>query len=444
MQWYILFRNRRTGKYPQVFGRPKEHFRPKVKLRFYNALTRFRIIDGFERGILERNPDYSGNPNHTDPTKRYPFRFLERGQYIEADAERNYADESVDNPSFWYNQFTEDEAESATYNTYKAPLELRSTWQSRNPNIVLGINRHEGDTSYVTKTVKWSDQYTENGVYRLPPWGTFYLKTDDYEGFITPDGEESTWSESLAIFLQGLNPGLYSLSFSTDVEASGGVGTTNRPTGGAIIAGSEYQYFESVDNVFFSPWDLSDRNTFKVTTNPYYNGPETEGPFLKIDKHLFQHWDIYLVPRRWLYFFRFIATYMVVTAFTFWYHYIAYAGTFFDIPPWHPYPFGELEYPSPAAGFIDYGCYCKLVHSQEFYDKLSLATTYSYANPFFAILWIGNSNFYFRVRCTPDKEGYLCAIIVDRTAGDKTYYVWRKVDEDRELITMVDGMVFFV
>ena len=445
MKWYILFKDKKTGKYPYSFGKPKEKIHPRIKLRFFNALTRFNIDDNSNRGILEKNPLYEGNTNAVDPNERYPFIFYKKGYYIESPREFNFADEAVSNHDFWGQQFDEDYADTSEINSYKAPLEVRSTWQSINPNIILNINRHEGEVTYITKTVRWSNQYTNNGIYKFPPWGSFYLKTDSIDGFITPDGENANWDNVMGIYLQSLNPGLYSLGFSTGIEASGGVGTTNRPTGGAIIAGSEYEYFESVDNIFFSPWDLSDRDTYKVTTNPYYNGDEiVDGPFLKIDEKTFQQWDIYLVPRRWLYYFQFVATYIVVTMFTFWYMNITYAGTFYDKPPWYPYPFGYLELESPLTGFCDYGCYYKLINSDEFKNKEILSKTYSYANPFFAIIWMNNSNYYFRVRCTPDKVGHLCAIIIDKTGGERKYYIWRKIDENRELITMVDSMVFYI
>ena len=55
----------------------------------------------------------------------------------------------------------------------------------------------------------------------------------------------------------------------------------------------------------------------------------------------------------------------------------------------------------------------------------------------FGIIFVGISDFYYRVRCFGAKPKQLCAVIEDAYSGYR-WYVWRKTQEEKDKITLAD------
>jgi hypothetical protein len=53
------------------------------------------------------------------------------------------------------------------------------------------------------------------------------------------------------------------------------------------------------------------------------------------------------------------------------------------------------------------------------------------------IIWAGIGTYYMRVRCFGAKPQQLCAVIEDAVTGHQ-WYVWRKTQEEKDKITLVD------
>ena len=58
--------------------------------------------------------------------------------------------------------------------------------------------------------------------------------------------------------------------------------------------------YDWIDSIYYCPFDTSDSEKFKITQSPLFEGDEIQGKFISPGK-----WEVFLMPRRWLYRFRY-------------------------------------------------------------------------------------------------------------------------------------------
>ena len=431
---------------------PKKTFFPapgkerpgEFKLRLFHGGTEFIEDTDQETGILEVNPDYdpSTGSSNPDPTKRYPYKLIP-GFFREIDFEDSFQINS--DPNFWWTHYHADSL------PISKQLEIAAApYRPKYPNWVLSLHR-KGDQKVAKKIsqITTNSKNQLNGYFPSTAEGCFF--STEKNQIIDPNGDECHKNFLPTFFWRQLSEGGFYLRYEENYEAMGGVGTSNLGPGGAIQAGSEIDQFEDVRDIFFLDFDLSDTNNFRVTKNPYYNGEIVSAPLIFVGKKRTAQWDVYLIPRKWYYYFRFLAVYGVFTLFTSWYMYVAYAGSFYDQPPVYPVEYQQLQAWNLGGFNYEPGTHWKLTHSKAFLTAVSEAQDFGVSTPFFAIIWVANTDHYMRVRCAPAKPGELCAVIRDRTTR-QTFYIWRTTgekmkdaegnytDEDRPFITLVDTM----
>ena len=377
-----------------------------ARLNFFDAQTRFNQIPDSEDYRLIPNKDW--DPTATaDPHRRYRYD-MDNGIYIEAD-DINWGGDCV-------------------------PLVNMPQYGIRKPNMSIEFIQYI-DGKPVTPGSIQRNQKTSLDISAGTPVNR-YLDPDDNtvkDGFGMPNNS----GLQVLKLITSLTPGLYGLKYTELEEAEGSIGTTNRPDGKRLVMGSETEYKEPVSGIFFYNFDTTDSDNFKVTTSESYYGHEA-GPLIISGNALNGQYDIYLVPRQWFYYVYFLAWYILYTMFWYSYHVIPFSTYWYDRPPFHPVPFtGEPYWASIFAGMDDYGCWWKVSHSQQFADLLKEPEKINAGWFGGGLVWIGNQDYYYRVRVFRADPKQLCAIIHNRITNQK-FWIWRKTYEDREPITIVD------
>jgi len=391
----------------------------QVQIQLFDGGATFKENPEETAGRLVRNPDFI-QETEMDPRKRFKWVF-EPGIYAE-------------NPEF------KGRTIKRTAPTISKPLPL--TWQAdvgvKMPNFSLALVQYVKELSEPWVTLSRLETTWDKAQKGAPigqALGNQGTGNEEYQDAYYQPGPEAPLTMLLKITP---GPGRYGLRYSEGLEALGSRNTSN-VINGRLVFQSEVEFFEQVEDVFFYSFDTTDLDNFKVTASPDYLGQEMPFNF-PVSPRIGRRYMIYLVPRQWYYFVYILTWFMVVTYWDYYMHPIPLVASWYDRPPLYPTPYtGENYMGEIYGGRDDRGVYEKVMNSPEFVSLQQQIRDWETSSWLFTTIFVGVSDYYYRVRCFGALEGQLCGVIEEAETGRK-WYVWRRTDEEKDAITLVDSL----